>query len=75
MKIVRISLLLLILTVAVVSGCKVAQKISDTEPGTLLEGTPTEQSVDTGLQELQEIDALEEENDLGLDEMEKMQLE
>ena len=76
MKIVRISLLLLILAVAIVSGCKVAQKISAQEPGTLLgEGiNPSEQAVDSGLQELNEIDTLTEEPDLGLDELEKIEL-
>ena len=75
MKIVRISLLLLILAVAIVSGCKVAQDISS-EPGTLLsEGaTPSEQAVDSGLQELEEIDSLAEETDLGLEEIEKIEL-
>ena len=77
MKILRISVLLLILGVVIVSGCKVARDISATEPGTLLsEGaTPSEQAVDSGLQELDEIDSLTEETDLGLDELEKMQLE
>ena len=76
MKILRISVLLLILGVAIVSGCKVAEDISQ-EPGTLLaEGaTPTEQAVDNGLSELEEIDSLQEETDLGLDEIEQMELE
>ena len=76
MKIIRISLLLLILAVAMASGCKIAQKISAQEPGTLLsEGAnPSEQAVDSGLQELNELENLTEETDLGLDELEKMEL-
>ena len=67
MKLVRISLLLLILAVVVVSGCKVAQ------PETVADSS--EQVVDDGLQELEEIDSLAEETDLGLEEIEKMELE
>lgn len=76
MKILQISVLLLILTVAMLSGCKFAQDISE-EPGTLLsEGAnPSEQAVDSGLQELDEIDSLAEETDLGLEELEKIELE
>ncbi len=73
MRIVRISLLLLILAAAIVSGCKAAQDLSATEPGTLL--TPSEEVVDSGLQELDEIDSLEEDLDLGLDELETIELE
>ena len=70
MKILQVSLLLLMVAVVVVSGCKVAQ-----QPAPALEQTvPSEQAVDTGLQELNEIDTLTEENDLGLDELEKMDL-
>lgn len=67
MKIARISLLLLLIAVVVVAGCKVAQPDVSTDP--------SEQVVDNGLQELDEIDSLAEETDLGLEEMEKMQLE
>lgn len=71
MKIARISLLLLIVAVVIVSGCKAAQ-----EPVTVTEQTaPSEQVVDSGLQELDEIDSLAEETDLGLEEIEKMELE
>lgn len=73
MKIVRISLLLLILAVAIVSGCKAGKNLSDQQPGTL--STPSEEVVDNGLQELNEIDSLEEETDLGLEEIEKIELE
>ncbi len=73
MKIVRISLLLLILAVAIISGCKAAQDLSAAEPGTVL--TPSEEVVDNGLQELDEIDSLEEDLDLGLDELETIKLE
>lgn len=72
MKIVRISLLLLILAVAIVSGCKVGKNLSDQQPGTL--AAPSEEVVDSGLQELNEIDSLEEDLDLGLDELETMEL-
>ncbi len=78
MKILRISvLLLLILSVIIVSGCKLGKNLSDQQPGTMLgEGaTPSEQAVDSGLQELDEIDSLTEETDLGLEELEKIQLE
>ena len=69
MKILRISLLLLLVAAVVVSGCKVAQQ---TAPAS--ETVPSEQVVDSGLQELNEIDTLTEENDLGLDELENMDL-
>ena len=72
MKMVQVSLLLLILAVAIVSGCKVAPDLPAT-PGTLV--APSEEVVDSGLQELNEIDSLEEDLDLGLDELEKIQLE
>ena len=69
MKILRISLLLL-LAVVVVSGCKAAQQTAPASEQTV----PSEQVVDSGLQELNEIDTLTEENDLGLDELENMDL-
>lgn len=77
MKIMQISLLLLILAVAMVSGCKVTKDISVQEPSNLpIEGAnPSEQAVDSGLQELEEIDSLADETDLGLDELENLQLE
>jgi len=77
MKIVRISLLLLILSVVIVSGCKVAEDSSDKKPETLLGdgAASSEEVVNSGLQELNEIDSLEEELDLGLDDLEKMELE
>jgi len=68
MKIARISLLLLLIAVVVVAGCKVAQpEASVTDP--------SEQVVENGLQELDEIDSLAEETDLGLEEVEQMELE
>ena len=67
MKIARISLLLLLIAVVAVAGCKVAQPEASLDP--------SEQVVDNGLQELDEIDSLAEETDLGLEEMEKMELE
>lgn len=68
MKIARILLLLLLIAAIAVAGCKVAQpEASATEP--------SEQVVDSGLQELDEIDSLAEETDLGLEEIEKMELE
>ena len=77
MKIMRMSLLLLILAVAIVSGCKVTKDISAQEPSNLpIEGAnPSEQAVDSGLQELEDIDSLAEETDLGLGELENLQLE
>lgn len=77
MKLMQISLLLLILAVAIVSGCKVTKDISAQEPSNLpIEGAnPSEQAVDSGLQELDEIDSLADETDLGLDELENLQLE
>lgn len=73
MKIVHISLLLLILVVAIVSGCKTAPDLPVAEPGTLL--TPSEEAVDKGLQELNEIDSLEEDLDLNLEELDDLALE
>lgn len=70
MKITHILLLLLVVAVVVVSGCKAAQ-----EPVAVPEAVPSEQVVDSGLQELDEIDSLAEETDLGLEEIEKMELE
>ena len=70
MKLRQISVMVLILAVVFVSGCKAAQE----QP--LVEDTlPSEQAVDSGLQELEEIDSLQEETDLGLEEIEQMQLE
>ena len=41
MKLMRISLLLLILFAAIAGGCKIAQEVTDGEPGTLLgKGAP-----------------------------------
>ena len=71
MKILRISGLLLILAVVLVSGCKVAKTITEEAAVESSE----EVVVNDGLQELEEIDSLEEETDLGLDEIEKMELE
>lgn len=73
MKILQISLLLLILGVVIVSGCKVSKDSSAAEPATL--AAPSEEVVDSGLQELNEIDSLEEDLDLGLDVLETMDLE
>lgn len=68
MKIARISLLLLLIAVVAAAGCKVAQpEASATDP--------SEQVVDSGLQELDEIDSLAEETDLGLEEIEEIVLE
>jgi len=68
MKMVRISLLLLLVAVVAVAGCKAAQ------PETAV-ADPSEQVVDSGLQELEEIDSLAEETDLGLEELEQIELE
>ncbi len=70
MKIARISLLLLVVAVVVVSGCK-AQQVTTPADQT----ASPDQVVDSGLEELQEIDSLSEETDLGLEEIEKMELE
>ncbi len=71
MKIMRISLLLLLVAAVAVAGCKVAQ-----EPAVLTDQTASsDQIVENGLQELNEIDSLAEENDLNLDELEKLELE
>ena len=70
MKIARISLLLLIVAAVVVSGCKAQQSATLAE-----EASPSDQVVDSGLEELNEIDTLAEETDLGLEEIEKMELE
>ena len=78
MKVVRISVLLLLVAVVAVSGCKVVK-----EPVTPVEQIvpseqvqePSEQVVENGLEELQEIDSLEEKDDLGLEEIEQMELE
>lgn len=69
MKIARISLLLLIVAAVVVSGCKTQQS------ATLAEEVVPSNQVDSGLEELNEIDTLAEETDLGLEEIEKMELE
>ncbi len=68
MKIARISLLLLLVAVVVVSGCKAAQPEASVADS-------SEPAVDSDLQELEEIDSLAEETDLGLEEIEKMELE
>ena len=78
MKALRILVLLLIIGVVLVTGCKVGKEISDKAPGTLL-GTeavpqPSEQVVDNGLNDLKEIDTLEDSTDLGLDELQTMDL-
>ena len=70
MKIVRISLLLLVVAVVVVSGCKAQQSAPLAD-----QAASSDQVVDSGLEELQEIDSLEEETNLGLEEIEKMELE
>ncbi|GEM_PF-6412105 len=70
MKALRISLLLLILGVVVVSGCKVAQQLAPASEQTV----PSEQLVDNGLNDLKEIDSLEDNSDLGLEELEKIDL-
>ena len=79
MKVLRISVLLLILAVAIASGCKVAKEITEKAPGTMLGEKPvlepSEEAVESGLHELNDIDSLEEDLDLGLDELEKMELE
>lgn len=71
MKLLRITGLLLILAIVLVTGCKAVKTITE-ETGPV---EPSEEVVDSGLQELEEIDSLEEETDLGLDEIEKMELE
>jgi len=68
MKIAQISWLLLIVAVVVVSGCKAAQQPVTAEQ-------TSEEVVDSGLQELEEIDSLEEETDLNLEEIENIELE
>ena len=68
MKLRQISIMALILALVVVTGCKAAQ------PETAY-ADASEQVVDNGLQELEEIDSLAEETDLGLEEIEKMELE
>lgn len=78
MKIVRISLLLLLLSVATASGCKVAQEVTEDGPGAMLgEGLPTsEQELSSGLEELDDIEKLEQDElDSSLDELEKMEWE
>jgi len=77
MKILRISILLLILAVAIVSGCKVTKEVTENGPGGML-GSGLEsssESMESGLEELNEFDSLEEQDDLGLDELEQMELE
>lgn len=68
MKIARISLLLLLVAVVVVSGCKAVQPEASV-------ADPSEPAVDSDLQELDEIDSLAEETDLGLEEIENIDLE
>ncbi|MEK6809626.1 MAG: hypothetical protein AABY40_03055 [Nanoarchaeota archaeon] len=64
---VRISLLLILTAAVVVAGCKA------TQPETSV-ADPSEQAVEDGLQELEEIDSLDEETDLGLEEIENIDL-
>ncbi len=79
MKLMRISLLLLILFAAIAGGCKIAQEVTDGEPGTLLgKGLPetSEQELSSGLEEIDEIEKLElDELDGSLDELEQMNWE
>ncbi|MEK6939245.1 MAG: hypothetical protein AABX31_00810 [Nanoarchaeota archaeon] len=68
MKIARMSLLLLLVAVVVISGCKAAQPEAPVADS-------SDQVVDSGLEELDEIDSLAEETDLGLEELEQIELE
>lgn len=76
MKLVRISLLLFILIVAIASGCKIAKEVADEEPSTMSgKGFPetSEQELSSGLEEIDEIEKLElDELDGNLDELEQM---
>lgn len=79
MKILRVSLLLLLLGVAIVSGCKLAKEVTESGPGGMLgEGLPetSEQELSSGLEEIDEIETLEQDElDGSLDELEKMNWE
>ncbi len=76
MKLMRISLLLLILAAAIAGGCKIAKEVADEEPGALLgNGLPetSEQELSSGLEEINEIEKLElDELDGSLDQLELM---
>ncbi|MEK6899528.1 MAG: hypothetical protein AABX05_00230 [Nanoarchaeota archaeon] len=61
MKIIKVSVLLLLLTAAIVAGCKVADKVTENGPGAFIAGVPeaSEKELSAGLQELDDIQALE----------------
>ena len=79
MKLMRILSLLFVLALAIVSGCKIAEEVTDEGPGALLgEGLPetSEQELSSGLEEIDEIEKLElDELDGSLDELEQMNWE
>ena len=77
MKVIKVAVLLLLLVAAVAAGCKVTEKVTENGPGALIgAGTPeaSEKELSTGLQELDDIQALEnQEVDVNLTDVDSLQ--